>query len=105
MPLDYDNGLTHQIIGLAMRVHTRVGPGLLESVYARCLCHQLAQANLPFARQVGLPLQYGAVRLDCGYRADIIVNPTGWDHAVARLRAVVIGFLQRSRSRRRLRLA
>ncbi len=74
MPLDYDTGLTRQIIGLAMRVHTRVGPGLLESVYERCLCHELELSGLPFARQVDLPLRYDAVHLDCGYRADIIVG-------------------------------
>src|SRR4051794_17256213 len=49
-PLDHDAALTHQIIGLAMKVHTGVGPGLLESVYERCLCHELARADLPFAR-------------------------------------------------------
>ncbi|MBS0644055.1 MAG: GxxExxY protein [Proteobacteria bacterium] len=74
MPLDYDAALTHQIIGLAMKVHSGTGPGLLESVYERCLCHELANAGLPFARQVDLPLIYKGVRLDCGYRADIIVG-------------------------------
>jgi GxxExxY protein len=69
-----DPSLTHQIIGLAMRVHTRLGPGLLESVYERCLCHELGRAPLPYQRQVELPLAYDDVLLDCGYRADIIVN-------------------------------
>jgi GxxExxY protein len=68
------NHLTHQIIGLAMRVHTRLGPGLLESAYERCLCHEFDQNALPYARQVNLPLTYDGVALDCGYRADIIVN-------------------------------
>jgi GxxExxY protein len=68
------NDLTHQIIGLAMRVHSRLGPGLLESVYERCLCHELEQVGLAYARQVELPLKYDGVLLDCGYRADLIVS-------------------------------
>ena len=73
MPLDYDTALTHEIIGLAMKVHTALGPGLLESVYERCLCYELTDAGLPFARQVDLPIVYNGARLECGYRADIIV--------------------------------
>jgi GxxExxY protein len=69
-----DDKLTHLIIGLAMRVHTRLGPGLLENAYDRCLCHELDQNGLRYARQVDLPLEYDGVLLDCGYRADIIVN-------------------------------
>ena len=68
------NDLTHRIIGLAMRVHRRLGPGLLESVYERCLCHELGKNELPYTRQVDLPLDYDEVRIDCGYRADIIVS-------------------------------
>ena len=66
--------LTRRIIGLAMRVHRRIGPGLLESVYEKCLCYELAQAEMPFRRQVPLPVHYGDVLLDCGYIADIIVD-------------------------------
>lgn len=69
-----DDSLTHRIIGLAMRVHTRLGPGLLENAYERCLCHEFDQNALPYARQVDLPLDYDGVLLDCGYRADVIVN-------------------------------
>jgi GxxExxY protein len=65
--------LTQHIIGLAMRVHTRLGPGLLESAYEHCLCHEFDQHALPYARQVDLPLDYDGRLLDCGYRADIIV--------------------------------
>jgi GxxExxY protein len=68
------NSLTRRIIGLAMRVHTRLGPGLLESAYERCLCHEFDQNALAYARQVDLPLNYDGVLLDCGYRADIIVS-------------------------------
>ena len=69
-----DDSLTHRIIGLAMRVHTRLGPGLLESAYERCLCHELDRNALAYARQVDLPLDYDGAYLDCGYRADVIVN-------------------------------
>jgi GxxExxY protein len=68
------NGLTRRIIGLAMRVHTRLGPGLLESAYERCLCHEFDQNALAYARQVDLPLNYDGAHHDCGYRADIIVT-------------------------------
>jgi len=70
---DY-NSLTQRIIGLAMRVHTRFGPGLLESAYERCLCHEFGQHAIPYARQVDLPLNYDGTVLECGYRADLIVH-------------------------------
>ena len=66
--------LTHRIIGLAMRVHRRLGPGLLESVYERCLCHELGKEGIAFQRQVPLPVRYDDILLDCGYIADIIVD-------------------------------
>jgi GxxExxY protein len=66
--------LTYRIIGLAMRVHRRLGPGLLESVYEACLCHELRQVQMPFRRQVGLPVMYDDVSLDCGYVADVVVQ-------------------------------
>jgi GxxExxY protein len=72
MPENHD--LTQRIIGLAMRVHTRLGPGLLESAYERCLCHEFDRNALPYERQVDLRLDYDGVLLDCGYRADLIVN-------------------------------
>ena len=69
-----DTGLTYRIIGLAMRVHRALGPGLLEGVYQRCLCHELAKAEIPFAAQVYLPVRYDGVEIESGYRADIVVN-------------------------------
>ena len=62
------NSLTQRIIGLALRVHTRLGPGMLENAYERCLCHEFDQNALAYARQVDLPLTYDGVLLDCGYR-------------------------------------
>jgi len=68
------DSLTHRIIGLAMRVHTRLGPGLLESAHEHCLCHEFDLHGFAYTRQVDLPLVYDGVSLDCGYRADVIVN-------------------------------
>jgi GxxExxY protein len=66
--------LTQQIIGLAIEVHRALGPGLLESAYEECLCFELKSNDIPFARQVALPVVYKAVHLDCGYRMDIVVR-------------------------------
>jgi|ERR1700733_3899213 GxxExxY protein len=74
MALTHDPALTHQIIGLAMRVHTHLGPGLLESVYERCLCHEFDRNALPYTRQAELAIDYEGVRLECGYRSDIIIR-------------------------------
>ena len=68
--------LTDTVIGAAIEVHRALGPGLLESAYEECLCFELQQRNLPFQRQVPLPVVYKAVRLDCGYRIDILVRDT-----------------------------
>jgi GxxExxY protein len=57
-----------------MRVHRRLGPGLLESVYEACLCHELRRSDIPFQRQVRLPVFYDDVQLDCGYIADVMVR-------------------------------
>jgi len=72
--LAYESDLTYKIIGLAMRVHCRLGPGLLESVYEKCLCHEFEQAGMGFQRQVSLPVIYDDVRLDSGYMADVVVD-------------------------------
>jgi GxxExxY protein len=59
---------------LAIEVHRQLGPGLLESAYEECLCYELNQASIAFARQVPLPVVYKGVKLDCGYRLDIVVE-------------------------------
>jgi GxxExxY protein len=66
--------LTEKIIGFAIEVHRQLGPGLLESAYEECLCYELKQSGIQFRRQVALPVVYKAVRLDCGYRMDIVVD-------------------------------
>ncbi len=66
--------LTDRVIGLAIEVHRGLGPGLLESAYEECLCFELKQNGIPFNRQVALPVIYKSVKLDCGYRMDIVVD-------------------------------
>ena len=68
--------LTETIIGAAIEVHRALGPGLLESAYAQCLCHELSLRGLQFRREVDLPLEYKGLKLDCGYRIDLIVEET-----------------------------
>jgi GxxExxY protein len=70
------NELTEAIIGAAMEVHRALGPGLLESIYEMCLCRELSIRGIPFERQVLIPVEYKGVKLDCGYRADIVVDGT-----------------------------
>jgi GxxExxY protein len=68
------NQLTDTIIGAAMEVHRGLGPGLLESSYEMCLCRELSIRGIPFERQVPIPVEYKGVKLDCGYRANIVVD-------------------------------
>jgi GxxExxY protein len=65
--------LTEQFIGAAIEVHRELGPGLLESAYEQCLCHELSLRGISFQRQVPLPVKYKGILLDCGYRIDLIV--------------------------------
>jgi GxxExxY protein len=65
--------LTEQIIGLAIKLHRRLGPGLLESVYEECLCFELHQTGIDFERQIAVPVVYEGVLLEAGFRADIVV--------------------------------
>lgn len=68
------NRLTGTTLEAAMAVHTRLGPGLLESVYEVCLCDELARRGVPFERQVSLPVVYDDVRLEAGLRLDVLVD-------------------------------
>lgn len=72
-----ENGInvtTERVIGAAVAVHRELGPGLLESVYQTCLCHELALRGVPFRPQVPLPIRYRGIHLDGGLRLDLIVN-------------------------------
>ena len=68
------NQLTGRIIGAAIEVHKTLGPGLLESAYEECLCRELSLRGFSYERQKEVPVTYKGVRLDCGYRLDIVVS-------------------------------
>ncbi len=70
----YHGELTENIIKSAIEVHRTLGPGLLESAYEECLCHELHLEGIPFERQRALPLIYKGIKLDCGYRMDLVVD-------------------------------
>lgn len=76
--------LTEAIIGAAIEIHRALGPGLLESAYEECLCHELALRTIRFQRQVSVPLEYKRVKLDCGYKIDLLVE----DRVVVELKCV-----------------
>jgi len=69
-----DTDLTRKIIGAAIEVHRLLGPGLLESAYEECLCRELSLRSVSFERQKPIPLIYKDVKLECGYRIDILVE-------------------------------
>jgi GxxExxY protein len=68
------NRITGAVISAAMKVHSHLGPGLLESAYEACLAHELRNRNLRVAQQVGLPVIYDGQRIDLGYRIDLIIE-------------------------------
>ena len=69
-----ENEITEQVIGLAIKIHRGLGPGLLESAYEACLYYEALEAGLYVERQKPVPLIYHEVKLDCGYRADLVVE-------------------------------
>jgi GxxExxY protein len=70
----YYEELTRELISSAMEVHRHLGPGLLESVYEECFCHELKLRGISFKRQVRIPLQYKGMSLNCDYRLDVIAE-------------------------------
>jgi GxxExxY protein len=68
------NKLSSEIIGAAIEVHKALGPGLLESAYEQCLCHELNLRGLSYESQEPLAIRYKGIKLDCGYRLDIVVE-------------------------------
>lgn len=69
-----ENEISEKIIGCAIQVHRELGPGLLESSYQECLYFELIQAGLLVEKEKSLPLVYKDVKLDCGYRLDLVVE-------------------------------
>ena len=78
------NEITEAIIGAAISVHKELGPGLLESTYEACLAYELAEKGVKFERQKSLPVIYRNIRLDCGYRVDLLVE----DRVTVEIKAV-----------------
>ena len=78
------NDLTHAVIGLAIDIHRELGPGLLESAYEECLAYELGRSSLRFLRQHPVPIQYKGLRLECGYRLDLLIE----DDLVIELKSV-----------------
>jgi GxxExxY protein len=72
-PPQHLNLVTHDIIGAAIEVHRSLGPGLLESVYLECVCHELRMRNVVFDREIPVALHYKGLHLDQSYRLDLIV--------------------------------
>ena len=71
---EHTDRVAREIVDSAFRVHTQLGPGLLESVYETCLVHELTQRGLNVQRQVVLPIQYGGLQIDAGLKLDLFVN-------------------------------
>ena len=84
MTVDELNKLIESIIGAAIEVHRHLGPGLLESVYETCLEYELKQLNLKTQRQKALPIIYKQLKLDQGFRTDLIVE----DQVIVEIKAV-----------------
>jgi len=66
--------LSYDIVGAAIEVHRQLGPGLLESAYEACICRELVFRGIGYDRQVALPLRYRGMRVECGFRVDLIVG-------------------------------
>ena len=67
------NSITEALIGAAIEVHRKIGPGLLESAYRECLDRELTLRSIPFEREVAVPVVYKDVHLECGYRVDFVI--------------------------------
>ena len=78
------NQITGAVITAAMKVHSALGPGLLESAYEVCLLHELKKSGLRAEAQAGLPVQYDGIKIDVGYRLDLLVE----DVVIVELKAV-----------------
>jgi GxxExxY protein len=92
--------LSHAVLGAAIAVHRTLGPGLLESVYAACLCHELRARSVPFTRQVRVPVIYQGEAMDVHFRLDVLVDAQlivelkAVDHVLDVHRAQLITYLK-----------
>ena len=76
--------LTGKVIGCAIEVHNELGPGLLEKTYQQCLAHELHINNIKFTMESALPVEYKGLKLDCGYRIDLLIE----DQLIVELKSV-----------------
>ena len=83
MKVEFDE-LSNKVIGFAIEVHRNLGPGLLESTYEKCLARELTLENIPFKVQYPLPIEYKGIKLDCGYRIDLLID----DNLIVELKSV-----------------
>lgn len=81
--IEFDE-LSNRVIGYALEVHRNLGPGLLESTYEQCIAYEFRMAELLFKLQYPLPVKYKGIKLDCGYRIDILVD----DSLIVELKSV-----------------
>jgi GxxExxY protein len=81
--MEFDE-LSNRVIGCALEVHRELGPGLLESTYEQCLAHELKLNGIGFKLQHPQPVDYKGVRLDCGYRTDLLIE----DRLIIELKSV-----------------
>jgi len=72
--LDDNDPLTHRVISCAIEVHRTLGPGLLESAYEQCMAHEMTLQDIAFRLQVPTLIEYKGLRLDCAYKADVVVQ-------------------------------
>ncbi|MCF6190796.1 MAG: GxxExxY protein [Cocleimonas sp.] len=81
--MEFDN-LSHTVLGCAIEVHKHLGPGLLESTYEQCLAHELQSQKIDFKIQHPLAVEYKGIKLDCGYRIDLLIE----DELIIELKSV-----------------
>src|SRR5215813_9153324 len=81
--MEFDD-LSNRVIGCAIQVHRELGPGLLESTYEQCVAYELLQAGIPFKVQHPIPVSYKQIKLDCGYRVDLLIA----DRLIVELKSV-----------------
>ena len=81
--MEFDD-LSSRVIGCAIQVHRELGPGLLESTYEQCVAYELIQSGIPFKIQQPIPVAYKEIKLDCGYRVDLLVE----DRLIVELKSV-----------------
>ena len=79
-----EEDITQRVIGAALEVHRALGPGLLESTYEECLCHEMGLRGIGCRRQVEIPVRYKGTDIECGYRVDVLVE----ERVILELKAV-----------------